>query len=77
VTLPDVLITIAVLSASAWLLYRSVWTRRGACHGCSGGCRPTARDGGAALVSLGSGPHRGTAAGGPPADGPPPQERST
>jgi hypothetical protein len=48
---PGDLVTAALILAGAcWLLYRSLFKRKGACHGCDGGaCRPPER---AALVRL-------------------------
>lgn len=56
-TLADVAIAVVILAGALWLLYRSVWTRRGACHGCSsaGACRPASRAP-SGLVSLGVAP---------------------
>lgn len=53
-TVADALIAGGILAVAGWLLYRSLWVRRGACVGCSSGgsCRPAARTA-PALVSLG------------------------
>lgn len=34
----DMIIAAAILGVAAWLLYRSVWKKKGHCHGCEGGC---------------------------------------
>lgn len=34
----DVVWMVVILSGAAWLLYHSLWKKRGHCHGCSGGC---------------------------------------
>jgi hypothetical protein len=64
---PGDLVTAALILAGAcWLLYRSLFKRKGACHGCdSGACRPPA----GGLVRLGQGataPGRRSAAPGDP-----------
>jgi hypothetical protein len=54
VTLADAVVAAVILAGALWLLYRSLWTRRGACHGCSAGgaaCRPARAPSG--LVPLG------------------------
>lgn len=33
----DMIIAAAILGVAAWLLYRSVWKKKGHCHGCEGG----------------------------------------
>jgi hypothetical protein len=40
----DLVIAALILAGAAWLLYRSLWKRGGACGGCSsaGACRPAA-----------------------------------
>ena len=49
----DIAIATAVLSAAFWLIYRSLWKAKGACHGCSSGgsCRPP-EQGGSGVVRL-------------------------
>jgi hypothetical protein len=32
----DIIIAAAILVGAAWLLYRSVWKKKGHCHGCEG-----------------------------------------
>ncbi|HSN92000.1 MAG TPA: FeoB-associated Cys-rich membrane protein [Anaeromyxobacteraceae bacterium] len=49
----DIAIASLILAGAFWLLYRSVWKRKGFCHGCAGdGCRPRPRDR-SGLVRLG------------------------
>jgi hypothetical protein len=33
----DIIIAAAILSGTGWLLYRSLWQKRGGCCGCGGG----------------------------------------
>lgn len=49
-TATDLSIAGPVLAAALWLLYRSVFKARGACHGCAGGCRPARGHAGDDLV---------------------------
>lgn len=34
----DVVWMVLILGGVGWLLYRSLWKKKGECHGCSGGC---------------------------------------
>ncbi|HEY6837324.1 MAG TPA: FeoB-associated Cys-rich membrane protein [Geobacteraceae bacterium] len=34
----DIVWMVLILAGTGWLLYRSLWKKRGQCHGCSGGC---------------------------------------
>ena len=35
----DIVLMIAILAGAAWVLYRSLWKKKGHCHGCdSGSC---------------------------------------
>ncbi|BBA71667.1 FeoB-associated Cys-rich membrane protein [Geobacter sulfurreducens] len=34
----DIIIAAIILAGAAWLLYRSVWKKKGHCQGCEGGC---------------------------------------
>ncbi len=33
----DVVWMVLILAGAGWLLYRSLWKKKGQCHGCSGG----------------------------------------
>lgn len=48
----DLGIAVAVLGWAGFVLYRSLWKRRGACPGCATGCAAPPR-GGEPLVALG------------------------
>jgi hypothetical protein len=60
VTLADAAVAAVILAGALGLLFRSLWTRRGACHGCSSGgaCRSAPREP-SGLVSLGAAPPAG------------------
>ncbi len=32
----DLIIAAAILGVAVWLLYRSIWKKKGHCHGCDG-----------------------------------------
>lgn len=34
----DIIIAAIILAGAAWLLYRSVWKKKGHCQGCESGC---------------------------------------
>lgn len=52
-SLADLVIAALVLAAAAYLLYRSLSRKGGACHGCAGGCAERPREPeGVALVRL-------------------------
>ncbi|HEY6873918.1 MAG TPA: FeoB-associated Cys-rich membrane protein [Geobacteraceae bacterium] len=34
----DVVWMVVILGGAGWLLYHSLWKKKGSCHGCSGGC---------------------------------------
>ncbi|MCM0080672.1 FeoB-associated Cys-rich membrane protein [Geomonas sp. Red32] len=34
----DVIIAAALVSGSVYILYRSLWKKKGHCHGCNGNC---------------------------------------
>ena len=34
----DVVWMVVILGGASWLLYRSLWKKKGTCHGCSSGC---------------------------------------
>jgi hypothetical protein len=54
-TLGDLVTATLILGAAGWLLYRSLFARKGGCHGCSSGaCRPPQ----SGVVRLGSRPAR-------------------
>jgi hypothetical protein len=57
-----------ILAGAAYLLYRSIWKKKGHCHGCeSGTCRPESRQTGG-LVRVGERRRRADAAASPCAD---------
>lgn len=33
---PDILVASVILAGASYLLYRSLWKKKGHCHGCSG-----------------------------------------
>ena len=33
----DMIIAAVIVAGALWLLYRSLWQKKGHCHGCSGG----------------------------------------
>ncbi|GFE62464.1 FeoB-associated Cys-rich membrane protein [Geobacter sp. AOG2] len=33
----DIVLMAAILGGAAWVLYRSLWKKKGHCHGCDGG----------------------------------------
>jgi FeoB-associated Cys-rich membrane protein len=50
----DLAIALAILAATLWVLYRSLWKTRGGCHGCTGGgCGSRKSAGSDHLVKLG------------------------
>lgn len=34
----DVVWMVVILAGAGWLLYRSLWKKKGQCHGCNGCC---------------------------------------
>ncbi|WKZ31790.1 MAG: FeoB-associated Cys-rich membrane protein [Thermodesulfobacteriota bacterium] len=36
--LPDIIIAAAIIGGALYLLYRSLWKKKGHCQGCSTGC---------------------------------------
>mgnify|MGYP000462472584 CR=1 FL=1 len=37
-SISEMIIPALILAGVVYLLYRSLWKRKGTCHGCSGGC---------------------------------------
>lgn len=34
----DMIIAAVIVAGAFWILYRSLWKKKGHCHGCSSGC---------------------------------------